>query len=260
MRFRDAFLRSLLLLLLLPGLASAQSVLERTPNLSGGWVGSPGQIHFNFLHRFHLVDGGDESIVVNTPSFLLAAPLAGRTFLGLGYASSSGVAPGEQNEWELLGRWAALGGSGDHPLDLSLTGAYNTAASSVDGELQIGVPLGPVRLLGVGRAFSDHRGGGDGGWAAGGGAVYRISDGFALAGDVVSGSDRPDSRTVAWGAALQLRIPYTPHTLSLQATNTRTATLQGSSDGFREPGGSDDHQIVWGFEFTIPFTWSNYFG
>lgn len=255
-----------LLLLLAPssgtvtGMLEAQSVLDRTPNLSGGWVGSPGQIHFNFLHRFHLVDGGDESIVVNTPSFLLAAPVSGSTLLGVRYASSSGVAPGDQNEWELMGRWAPLDGGRDDPLDLSLTTAYNTAASSVDGEVQIGVPVGPVRLLGIGRAFSDQRGAGDAGWAAGGGAVYRISDGFAVAGDIVSASDRPDSRTVAWGAGVQVRIPLTPHTLSLQAANTRTATLQGSSDGFRERGGDGDQQIFWGFEFTIPFTLSRYFG
>ena len=31
---------------------AAQSVLERTPNLAGTWVGVPNTLHFNFLHRF----------------------------------------------------------------------------------------------------------------------------------------------------------------------------------------------------------------
>lgn len=246
--------------LAVPAPTNAQSVLERTPNVSGGWVGRPGQLQFDFLHRFHLVEGGDESVVVNTPSFLLAAPLPGSTLLGLRYATSSSTTPGKENEWELLARWAALEAEDTSPVDLSLTGAYNTAASSLDGELQVGVPLGRVKLLGVGRAFSDQRGRGDPGWAAGGGAVLRVSDDLALAGDVVSASDLPESRAVAWGAGLQVRVPLTPHTLSLQATNTRTSTLLGSSEGFREVGPSDAHQIVWGFEFTIPITLSRYFG
>lgn len=244
----------------IPGTAAAQSVLERTPNLSGGWVGSPGQVHFNFLHRFQLVDGGDESIVVNTPGFLLAAPLPGSTLLGMHYATSSSTVPGQQNEWELFGRWAPLEAGDASPVDLSLTGAYNTAASSMDGELQVGLPLDRLRLLGVARVFSDQRGRGESGWAGGGGAVFQLTDAVALAGDVVSASDLPDTRTTAWGAGIQLRVPLTPHTLSLQATNTRTGTLLGSSEGFREPGSRDGQDIVWGFEFTIPFTLSRYFG
>ena len=34
--------------------AGAQSVLDRTPNLAGGWVGVSGVLHFNFLHRFSI--------------------------------------------------------------------------------------------------------------------------------------------------------------------------------------------------------------
>ena len=41
-------------------------------------------------------------------------------------------------------------------------------------------------------------------------------------------------------------MPYTPHTLSIQMTNTNTSTLQGASRG-----GSG---MRWGFEFTIPLT------
>ena len=87
---------------------------------------------------------------------------------------------------------------------------------------------------------------------------------MALAGDVVSLTDRsvgqsgagvgvPDGKLdVAWSAALQLGVPTTPHTVSFQVTNARTASLQGSSFG--------DGQTRYGFEFTIPFTLSRYFG
>ena len=47
-------------------------------------------------------------------------------------------------------------------------------------------------------------------------------------------------------------IPGTPHTLSIQATNTSTATLEGASRG--------TSQRRYGFEFTIPFTLARYFG
>ena len=47
-------------------------------------------------------------------------------------------------------------------------------------------------------------------------------------------------------------IPGTPHTFSLQATNTSTATLEGASRG--------TSQRRYGFEFTIPFTLARYFG
>jgi plastocyanin len=56
----------------------------------------------------------------------------------------------------------------------------------------------------------------------------------------------------AWSAGLQLAIPYTPHTLSLQATNTNVGTLQGTSRGA--------DQVRYGFEFTVPLTLRRWFG
>jgi plastocyanin len=89
-------------------------------------------------------------------------------------------------------------------------------------------------------------------FAVGGGAVLRLNRWFALAGDVASLLDKRAGEEIAWGAGLQIEIPYTPHSLSLQATNTNTGTLQGVSRGLDRVRG--------GFEFTIPFTLSRYFG
>ena len=80
----------------------------------------------------------------------------------------------------------------------------------------------------------------------------RLNRWFALAGDVTTLLDRRTNEDPAWGAGLQIAIPYSPHTLSLQVTNTNTATLQGASRGIDKVRG--------GFEFTIPFTFSRYFG
>jgi hypothetical protein len=63
----------------------------------------------------------------------------------------------------------------------------------------------------------------------------------------------PPPPGTAWGAGAQIQIPSTPHTLSIQAVNTNTASIQGSSRG----SGPD---FTLGFEFTIPITLARYFG
>ena len=243
--------------------AQGQSVLERTPNLAAGWTGTEGTVYFNFVHRFWKVDSGGEGKIINSPTFFLALPLPARTLLGVDYASNSLVDGGEFNEFELFARWTPVSAAAGHPIDVSFTGAFNEAASSGDVEAMASVPAGPVKLMAVGRFLSDVYDDGldDSKWAIGGGATIRISDNVALAGDVVALTDRGvapgagvpnDELDVAWSAALQLAVPYTPHTFSLQVTNARTASLQGSSFG--------DGQTRYGFEFTIPFTLSRYFG
>ena len=235
------------------GAAWGQSVLERTPNLAGGWTGTEGTVYFNFLHRFWKVDTTTESIILNSPTFFLALPLPGRTLLGVDYSSNSLVDGGEFNEYELFARWTPVSTVAGHAIDLSFTGAFNEAASSGDVEVMAGIPAGPVKLMAVGRFLSNVFDDGldESKWAIGGGATIRVSDNLALAGDVVALTDR-DVLDVAWSAALQLAVPFTPHTVSLQVTNARTASLQGSSFG--------DGQTRYGFEFTIPFTLSRYFG
>jgi plastocyanin len=75
----------------------------------------------------------------------------------------------------------------------------------------------------------------------------------AIAADWAKLTDLEDEEgEAAWSAGLQLAIPYTPHTLSLQASNTSTTTLEGASVGIGE--------TRWGFEFTVPLTLSRYFG
>lgn len=243
--------------LLTVGPLAGQSVLDRTPNLSGGWTGEEGTVYFNFLHRFWTVDFGDEDKVLNSPTFFLAVPLPGRVLLGIGHSTNSLVDGREFNEDEFFARWTPLALAAGHVIDLSFTGAFNEAANSGDAEISVGVPFGPVKLIAAGRYLSDVFELDEERWAFGGGAVIRLSDNVALAGDVMSLTDRDlpvagGETDVVWGAALQLVVPYTPHTFSLQVTNARTASLQGSSFG--------DAETRYGFEFTIPFTLSRYFG
>lgn len=227
-----------------------QSVLERSPNLSGGWVGSEGTLHFNFLHRFDIFDRK----VANFPTFLLALGLPQGTLVGVHYASNSQVVENLFNEVEFFGRYAPLSQESGAPLDVALQAGYNEGAESVDGELSLARRFNRVRLLAAGRVLSNGYDEGETRWALAGGASVRLTRHLAVAGDVASLLDKAGDEEVAWGAAVQLAIPFTPHTFSLQVTNTETGTIQGLSRG----NGSDN--VRYGFEFTIPVTLSRYFG
>lgn len=227
-----------------PGVA--QSALDRPPDLSGGWVGEPGRIHFHFMHRFEAGPAPARK-VTNTPTFLVAVPLGGGLLTGFNYATNSNVARGRPNEWELFGRWApARSGR----WRLAIQAGYNLGAGSADGEVTLGGGAGPVEAFGVGRVFSGWRDSDDVRFAAGAGARLRVTGGLALAGDVVAPVNLSGDETPAWSAGVQLEIPYTPHTLSLHASNAATTTLHGSTVG----AGS----VRYGFEFTIPVTLRRY--
>ncbi len=215
--------------------ASCQSVLDRPPNLSGGWLGAPGTLQFNFVHRFGVGDAPLRK-VTNSPTFLLSYQLP--------LPLLTDVAAAFPNEWEVFGRYARSG--------VALQAGYNQAAGSLDAELTGARTVGRLRLMAVGRLLSNGYHSDTTRYAVGAGATLRLNRWFALAGDATSLLDKRTGEEVAWGAGLQIAIPYSPHTLSLQVTNTNTATLQGASRGIDRVRG--------GFEFTIPFTLSRYFG
>ncbi|HEU5210140.1 MAG TPA: plastocyanin/azurin family copper-binding protein [Longimicrobiales bacterium] len=231
--------------------ARAQSLLERSPNLGGTWSGESGTLHFHFMHRFEATDPPARK-VLNSPTFLLAATLPHNLLAGARYATNSLVRTGYPNEWEFFGRWHMLTQESGVPLDASIHGGWNQAASSADAELTLARRLGRLRVLGAGRVLSDAYHSGETRFAAGGGATLKVLDWLALAGDAMTLLDRADEEDVAWSAGVQLQIPMSPHTLSLHASNANTTTLQGTSRGVGE--------VMYGFEFTIPLTLSRYFG
>ncbi len=230
---------------------TAQTVLDRTPNLSGAWTGPPGVLHFNFVHRF-FISPAPERKVISAPTFLLAAGLPARTLVGVHYASNSELSPRFPNEWELFGRYAPLDQALGAPLDASAQLGYNLAAEGLDAEAAVARWQGPVRVLGAMRVLAKPGENAGADVAIAGGVVVRLGRGIALSGDVASVTERRAGEKVAWAAGLSLAIPHTPHTLSLHATNTNNATLQSSSRG--------TGRTRYGFEFTIPVTLSRYFG
>jgi plastocyanin len=200
-------------------------------------------VQFNFVHRFGVGDAPLRK-VTNSPTFLLSYQLPLPVLIGFNYATSSDVSAAFPNEWEVFARYGRSG--------VALQAGYNQAAGSADAELTAARAFGPLRAMAVGRVLSNGYHSDTTRYAVGGGAVLRLNRWFALAGDVTTLLDRRASEKAAWGAGLQIAIPYSPHSFSLQVTNTNTATLQGASRGVDRVRG--------GFEFTIPFTLSRYFG
>lgn len=229
----------------------AQTVLDRTPDLAGAWVGTPGVLHFNFLHRFS-ISSAPERKVSSTPTFLMAASLPRQTLVGAHYASNSELSPRYPNEWEFFGRMAPLSQGRGAPLDASVQVGYNLAAEGLDAEAAVARRVGRLRVLAAFRLLAEPGSAGGADVGLGGGAVFRLTRYLGLSGDIVSLVDREPGERVAWAAGLNLVIPHTPHTLSLHATNSNNATLQSSSRGTGE--------TRYGFEFTIPLTLSRYFG
>jgi plastocyanin len=228
---------------------AGQSTLERSPNVEGVWAVRPGVLQFNFHHRFQVTDPPVRK-VLNSPTFLVAAGLPGNVMAGTRYASNSLLVSGRPNEWELFARWIPWRQEQRAPLDVGLQLSHNGTAGGADGELLVARALGPLRLMLGGRAFSAFRGG-DGAVAVVGGGALRLHRHVAVAADVAEVLGKGDSE-IAWSGGLQLAIPYSPHFLSLHVSNVNAVTLQGATMG------SPDRR--WGFEFTVPLTWSRYAG
>ena len=250
---RRLWTAALLLLGVAPSL-EAQAVVDRTPNLDDGWTVRPGIIQFNFLHRFE-VSPPPARKVTSFPNFHLQTGLPYGVNAQIDYATNSTVFTGIPNEYQLGLRRPVLETARGAPLDVNVTAGYNFASESVDGELGLTRWFGRVRLLGVVRGMSSAYDVQRSMWGLGSGAVIRVTNWLSLAGDVFGLVNKPDGTggTTAWGAAAQLRVPYSPHTLSIQFTNTQSASIEGSSRGVRGAH-------MGGFEFTIPFTLSRYFG
>lgn len=244
------------LILLALGIASplaGQSLLDRSPNLSGDWVARSGVVQFNFLHRF-VRSPAPERKVTNFPTFALGVGLPHRTMVGFHYATNSTLAPRYPNEWEFFVRHALLSQDAGAPLDLAGQLGYNLAARGVDGEVSLARRMGALRVLLAGRLLSDPYVNGELRGVGGAGLSLKLLRHLAIAADAATPLDRNQGRgeRIAWSAGLHVAIPNTPHTLSLQVTNTNTTTLQGLSLG--------GDQRRYGFEFTIPITLARFFG
>lgn len=233
---------------------AAQPLTYRTPNVRGTWVTSPWNLYFAFNHRFRIL--GDENIgdvfdgalLKNSPTFDLALGLWSPFMAGFMYATEPAIRNGTKgNEWFPYLKVAPI--RDDH-WSLSLLGGYNSQAESADGELAAQAGFAGFEILGAVRGFSDALHTDEAGMALAGGLGYRITEYISLNADIGGFVVGPDTG-VAWSAGIALGIPFTPHTFSLQVSNAISTTPQEASFNSAEALGGD---LVWGFEFTVPFS------
>jgi hypothetical protein len=196
-----ASLWAIALLTLSPLAAIAQSVAQRTPNLSNGWMPARGVVQFNFTHRFDISDAPLRK-VTNTPSFQVATGIAGPFSVGFIYGSNSDLVPAYPNEWEWFTRWSPLSQDGGAPLDASVQAGWNVAAESFDTELSAARNFGPLRLLVAGRTFHHAFYQDNNRYALAGGAAFRLLPWLTVAGDYATLIDRADTERAVWGAGL----------------------------------------------------------
>ena len=231
-RISPCFLATSAALLLLGSSAwpvLAQPATARTPNLEGTWVTPEGTVFFAFLHRF-MVGQAPTYTVSNIPTFHLSGGLTDWLGLGALYATETATVPGASQELELFAKQRLWNEEAGAPLSVSLKEAFNVTAMSPDFELAAGKRFGPLGLTGVVRALGNYRYEGQPLVMTGVGANVALTPYLSLAGDVAISPMRPLAQLApVWGAGLQFQIPYTPHTMSLQATNAGTDSIHGAS-------------------------------
>jgi plastocyanin len=195
-----------------------------------------------------VIDLFDDGVLDNSPTFTLSLGLWSPAMIGVKYVTSPAIINERRsNEWFPYLKVAPLRRD---TWSLSLLGGYNTQAESFDGEFAGQASVGPIELLGAVRGFTDALHTGQEGVALSAGALLRLTDYLVVGGDFGGFVAGPDT-TPAWSAGIHIGIPFTPHTFSLQVSNSTATTLQEASFKGTELAGGG---LVWGFEFTVPFS------
>lgn len=148
---------------------------------------------------------------------------------GLRY-SGAGAYPGNPHELEFSLKQRLLSEERGAPVTLSLLGAVNTGAYSLDGELALSRHVGPLTMFGTARLLGNAEGARLPLGGLGAGARLAVLPEVALLGDVFQVVNDP-AALPAWGAGVQFHLPSTPYALTLHLANTPSATRQGASLG-----------------------------
>jgi plastocyanin len=229
--------------------------LERTTNLSGSWTGQTGVLYLGLPLRLSSVSvAGDRQLRARV-GIDAGIGLPRDLLVGGRFAPESAVVPGSPPEWAVLARYRPWAQARGHALDAGTTWSWNGAAGSLDGELSLARWVGPLRLIGAVRTMLNAFGTDSSRIALAGGAVLHPLPGrlpLALAGDVAALSDRVAGEELAWSAAVQLGVSFTPHTISVFATNTASPSIQGSSRG--------DGRTRFGIELSLPIPVARHVG
>jgi plastocyanin len=236
-----------LVVVLLACAAQAASTQDKTPSLDSPLATSPGSLDFFFSHDFAIT--GPK--LINSPTFNLEAGIVPRLSVLVQYASSSDI-NGRVNEAFPALKLELFSQARTQPFDLTAIAGYDTAASSVDGELLASKTFGILRPFLAARGFSKGYGVGGATFAGAVGLALRVLPKLSLVGDVGKvlaahdlGAIQAQNDSVAWSGGVAFQIPNTPHSVSFFVTNVNTHTPEGASRGGFE---------AWrfGFEFDVP--------
>ncbi len=214
------------------------------PNLDGSWIPGDGALGFTFIHPF-LVGAPPAYPVSVLPTFRLEAGWRDWLAVGANYATKTLTVPGASQELEVFARQRVLSEEAGAPIGLGLGEAFNVTSMSLDAEITADRAIGPLDVAVVARAMSNYRYTGVPRVALGLGLAWRSPWGLDLAADALTSPMRgPTEPPLVWGLGLRGQVPWSPHTLTLLATNGGTATLQGASTPAAD--------VRYGFAFTIP--------
>lgn len=226
--------------------ASSETAFYRTPNVEGTWMTPGGTLFFSFLHRFQ-VGSPPAYSVGNIPTFHLSAGLWDFASFGALYATETVTVVGASQELELFAKQRILNQDAGAPVSLSIKEAFNLTAFSPDVELSVARQIGIVDVIGTVRGLGNFQNVSGFRVNLGGGLRVAATPYLSLVGDASFSPMRQAAEPpLVWGAGTLIAIPYTPHTLSLQATNASTSSIHGSSVA--------TNTVRYGFDFTIPFS------
>jgi plastocyanin len=219
-----------LLVLVVAQPTAGQSTLERGPVQPETWSGIPWSLELAVAPLFGRVAADDNRGLTVDPA--VRAALA----LPAGWVAEARYAPqpaerGGADEIEAALRTTPMrqdhGGFADLAVEARAAAGSDAAAATVAAARW----MGSLRVMAHARALFTRD---DSPQVVGGaGALWHPAPGrlpLAVAGDLVSVAFDRDGQRVGWTAALQLGVSFTPHTLSLFATNTGHS-LPGRSAG-----------------------------
>jgi plastocyanin len=224
-----------MLLATVPAAGPGQSTLERTSGLPETWTGIPWSLE---LGLFTILGPDARDVtpgLAADPAVRAALALPGRLVAELRYAPQPVETDG-RDELEAALRLGLFGENGARAGDLSLEARFGTAARTVLVGGAAARWLGPIRLAGSAGALLDEEDAVRARPVAGAGAVWHPARGrapIALTADATALLAAADREAIAWRAGVQVGVSFTPHTLSVFATNAGTSLpgrYQGTDD------------------------------
>ncbi|MGH7477346.1 MAG: cupredoxin domain-containing protein, partial [Longimicrobiales bacterium] len=196
--------------------ASAQSLLERSPNIGSGWVGMPGELYIDFADR--LGDpGGAGDAPTTAPTYTVAFNTAGYLF---GAVAEPQAWLEHERAFALFARGRLLEQARGRWLDFVYGWSYDIERSELLADLVAARRVGHLRLSLAARGTifdaDDSRA------ALAAGAVLPLAPGrlpLHLAADLTLPLGRIAEDDAVWSAGIQVGLPETSATASLFASN-----------------------------------------